>query len=309
MRWEEKQHSSFQEFLMRLTPQIVIESIPRATQANVFRSHKSLPGLIELLDQAVLFHFPNVELKEHVAFAIDLYERGLFQLPFPVTAAAFERDLGPPLNRCGGMMVLSQNNNGTINGISCSEAGDRGKALPIGLVMEATLVKHDDSACDVSTKSTLPIVSDQIIEAMYGRGPAGLETFRHRLINNLVTTMGLIVMLMSKGVATQRIQPSAKLNKARKMRSKPQIRDRYIVTIDMSAARLINNADGSTEDITNHTRGTPRLHWRRGHFRTLARSSAQERIIPVAPCLVGANENAEAVKAKVYQVRQQQKEA
>jgi hypothetical protein len=115
--------------------------------------------------------------------------------------------------------------------------------------------------------------------------------------------MGLVVMLMSKGVSTALVQPSGKLNRAREKRGKPLLRDRYVVTIDLARASHIENEDGSVEDISGHTRGSPRMHWRRGHFRTLYRGAMNERVVPVAPALIGANENADQIRAKAYEVR------
>jgi hypothetical protein len=293
---------------MRITPQIVMESIARNASSGVFRTSEAVActGLRELFDRAVLFHFPDVTLTEHCAFAIDLYERGLFQLPFPVTAIAFERDLGPPLGRRGGMMLLIQSDDGRgISAISCSEVDDGRKetALPIGLVRDASFTKNGDTGVDILEKSTLAIVNDEIVAAMYGPGERGHNILRERLLNNVVNAMALVIMLMSKGVSTELQRPSEKLNKARAKRGKPLIRDRYVVTIDMGDAHRIAQDDGSETDISSHVRGSPRMHWRRGHFRTLYRGTGDERVVPVAPALIGANESADPIRAKTYAVR------
>jgi hypothetical protein len=99
-------------------------------------------------------------------------------------------------------------------------------------------------------------------------------------------------------------QPSEKLNRARAKRGKPPLRERYVVSINLAKSRLIENEDGTVEDITGHVRGSPRMHWRRGHFRTLNRGAGDERIVPIAPALVGANEHAgQIIRPKDYVVR------
>jgi hypothetical protein len=43
------------------------------------------------------------------------------------------------------------------------------------------------------------------------------------------------------------------------------------------------------------TRASPRLHWRRGHYRDLS-GGAKERLIPIPPCIVGSKEAGMVVK-------------
>lgn len=290
---------------MRITPQHVIESIDSLGKSGVFRT-KEIALVRPLLDEAVLFTFPEVgEIAEHCAFAIDLYERGLFTLPFPVTALSFERDLGPPRGRRGGMIVLHMDDERRISAISCSECDDPKdglSAIPVAVVLRAVVGKAGPREGTIQEELTASLVNDKIAAAMFGPGEAGREKMRGRVLNNTVNAMALVVMLMSKGVSTEQIKASDKLNKVRQKRGKPPIRDRYVVKIDAGSTRTIHHADGSTSDITGHERGSPRMHWRRGHFRTLYRGSDEERIVPVAPALIGANGMADGVRAKAYEV-------
>lgn len=290
---------------MRITPQHVIESIDSLSKSDAFRTEE-IALVRPLLDQAVLFTFPDVgAIDEHCAFAIDLYERGLFTLPFPVTALSFERDLGPPLGRRGGMIVLHMDDAKRISAISCSECEDPKdglSAIPVAVVLRAVVAKAGPREGTIQEELTASLVNDKIAAAMFGPGEAGREKMRGRVLNNTVNAMALVVMLMSKGVSTEQIKASDKLNKARAKRGKPPIRDRYVVKIDAGGTRTIHHADGSTSDITGHERGSPRMHWRRGHFRTLYRGSDEERIVPVAPALIGANGMADVVRTKAYEV-------
>ena len=294
---------------MKITPQIVLESIERDRNTNAFRPGPILSAIEPIFDQAVLFSFPQIdliELEAHCEFAVDLYVRGLFRLPFPFTALAFERDLGPPHGRRGGMMILGHHPTGEVMAITCSEVDDQHKvtsAVPIALMDKATFEKDGEHGVKIWESHTVPIVSDVIVRAMYGPGEAGINRMRQRMANNVVNAMGLVVLLMSKGVSTQHVPAPERLNRAREKKGKPLHRDRYVVSIDAAHMRTIYNADGSTDDITGHTRGSPRLHWRRGHYRTLNRGEDGERVIPVAPALIGANEQASDIKAKAYNVR------
>lgn len=290
---------------MRITPTLVLESMDKLNGA--FRPNL-VPMVRNLIGQAVLFTWPDEpgELSEHCAFAIDMYERGLFTLPFPVTALAFERDIGPPHGKRGGMLVLAMDDNGLINTISCSELDEpRGgpKAIPVGVAMRVKVESDGPRRGKIHNDTVASIVTDKIAAAMFGDGEAGREKMRDRLLNNTVNAMALVVMLMSKGVSTDYEPAPERLNKARAKRGKPPIRDRYVVRIDAGSTRTINHADGSTSDITGHARGSPRMHWRRGHFRTIYRGTDAERVVPVAPALIGANETAETVRAKSYEVR------
>lgn len=291
---------------MRITPQAVLDSIDRYRRDGLqpFRPAE-LSASIRILEQAVLFTFPDPgEIAEHCAFAIDLYERGLFRLPFPTTAVAFERDLGPPHGIRGGMFVLIMDDAQRISCISCSEVDDPGRyAIPVGIVLRAKVAKAGPREGTIQEEVSAAVVTDRIASAMFGAGPAGREKMRGRLLNNTVNAMALIVMLMSKGVTTTAVTPSDKLNKARLKRGKPALRESYVVAIDAGRSHVISHDDGSESDITGHTRGSPRMHWRRGHFRTLARGTDAERVVPVAPALVAANEMADAVRAKAYEVR------
>lgn len=292
---------------MRITPTLVLESMDKLAGSAAFRGDL-VPMVRALIGQAVLFTWPDEpgDLAAHCAFAIDLYERGLFTLPFPVTALAFERDLGPPLGKRGGMLVLAMDDAGRINAISCSELDeprDGPTAIPIGIAMRISVESDGPHAGKIHYDVVSSIVSDKIAAAMFGDGEAGREKMRSRLLNNTVNAMALVVMLMSKGVTTDHEPAPDRLNKAREKRGKPPIRDRYTVRIDAEAAYTIGHDDGSSSDITGHVRGAVRMHWRRGHFRTIHRGSDKERVVPVAPALVGANEMADTVRAKSYEVR------
>ena len=297
---------------MKLTPHVVAETIMMMGPRHpTWRTAKALPGLLALIKQAVLFDFGTVHASpEHKDFAVDLYERKLFGLPFPVTAFAFEGTphVNPaiPTQRIGGgMMILHMDEKRGLHAIMCTEQRDEhGRSIggiPIGVVMGAKLSNPTGDSVDI-TEATYPVMSDDIMAMMYGSaGPEGHDLMRQRVCSNLVGCMGMTVMLMSHGVTTERRDAPDKLNKARERKGKPAIRESYVVRLSLGDTYRIATEAGE-ESIAGHVRGSVRMHWRRGHFRTIRRGTDNELVVPVAPALIGANENAEPIR-KAYAVR------
>lgn len=296
---------------MTLTPHIIIETIMEMGPRHpTWRDPEALRRIVGLMQQSVLFDFGMMRpAMEHKAFALDLYERGLFGLPYPVTAFAFDgRPHSNPHiktpNRTGALMLVTERN-GKLSAVMCSERIDQdGRpmgGIPIGVIANAEFENPRDDTADV--EATYPVMSDEIMAMMYGDcGPKGHALMVQRLCSNLVGCMGMTVMLMSKGVTTEHHPAPEKPNKARERKGRPQIAERYVVRIAAGDLRTITTEAGE-ETIAGHVRGSPRLHWRRGHFRTLNRGSGGERVIPVAPAMIGANETAGEVRRKAYEVR------
>lgn len=296
---------------MKVTPHLVAETMLEYRASDMWRSKRGASHVLALVRQATLFDFKDLHpSNEHKDFALDLYERQLFGLPFPVTAFAFEGVPNPSQyiagqRAAGAMMVLSQDEGRRITAIMCSEMRDPdGRslgAIPFAIVLRAKMSDARDSSVKME-EETYPLVDDRMMASMYGSADArGHDTMRNRLCSNLVACMGMTVMLMSKGIETELCAAPAKLNKAREKRGKPCIGDRYTVRIKAGSLYAIADETGE-QDISGHVRGSPRLHWRRGHFRTLHRGSERERVVPVAPSLVGANEAAEPIR-KSYAIR------
>lgn len=297
----------------QITPHLVVETVQSMGAGDPYwRTAKALPGVLALLNQAVLFRFGAMHpSQEHKDFALDLNERALFSLPFPVTAFSFEGAPHPSQHikgtrAAGAMMVVHQDEKRALSAIMCAEARDPDGgfvgAIPIGIIMRAKLANAKDGSVDVS-EETYPLMSDRIMAMMYGdAGERGYGLMRQRLCSNLVGCLGMAVMLMSKGVETELEPAPSRLNAAREKKGKPRINSSYTVRVSVGDMRTIA-LEGGDESISGHTRGAPRLHWRRGHFRTLWRGSENERVVPVAPSLVGANDSAAPIRAKAYEVR------
>lgn len=100
---------------------------------------------------------------------------------------------------------------------------------------------------------------------------------------------GGVVSLMSKNTKTENLAVPAAISRARTSAGKPPIYSFTVVSVPSQP--ILRGPRGSG------THASPRLHWRRGHFRHLSRGA----IIPVAPCLVGSADNGSVEKA--YDVR------
>jgi hypothetical protein len=299
---------------MKLAPHVVLQTMKDMGVSHPFwRDAKALPGIYALIKQAVLFDFGDVHpAQEHEDFALDLYGRGLFTLPFPVTAFGFSGVPNPnpafgtsKQAVAGGMIVVSQDKDSSLSAIMCTEQRNRdGKAMggiPFAIMLRAKFSNPTSGSVDVINEETHPVVSQRVLQLMYeGNAQIVHYTMVNRIALNLVAAMGMTVMLMSKGVSTEHTPAPDKLNKARKIRGKVPIGETYSVRLGIGDKYSISTGAGD-ENIAGHERGSPRMHWRRGHFRTLFRGTDAERVVPVAPALIGANEQAEPIR-KAYAV-------
>lgn len=91
-----------------------------------------------------------------------------------------------------------------------------------------------------------------------------------------------VAALASKSTEQKIIPAPEKLNKARAKKGKPPIYEYRQIKIGRSSDMPHTLSGRSVEG-----RASPRLHWRRGHYRTLSSSIR----VPVAPALVGVSDN------------------
>lgn len=94
--------------------------------------------------------------------------------------------------------------------------------------------------------------------------------------------VGVLALMQDRLVGTEfRPDENARLNKDRAKRGKlPISSDTHVLSLNMGAVRRVARpADGTHE--------SPRLHWRRGHWRLLHRGSEFENQTWVKRCLVG----------------------
>jgi hypothetical protein len=125
--------------------------------------------------------------------------------------------------------------------------------------------------------------------------PVSVEDQQADACRSAGVVAGLVSMLLSKDVIKISIPASDKLNKAREKKGKPCIRDAYEIRLRFGGAQ---NAGASREPINGLGRKSPRMHWRRGHYRKHHLDPG--RLIPIPPCLINASEEAEAILPKDY---------
>ncbi len=104
-------------------------------------------------------------------------------------------------------------------------------------------------------------------------GPQGIAT----------RIAGVLALLQEKLIATQLVaDPAARLNAKRERRGRlPVSGESHVLTINTAALRK------ATRGQQLHRHESPRLHWRRGHWRVLHRFSEFESKSWVRRCLVG----------------------
>jgi hypothetical protein len=85
-------------------------------------------------------------------------------------------------------------------------------------------------------------------------------------------------ILLSKHTTKQHVPAPSDLNKIRLAKGKRPIEDSYVIRLP-AASRTSTGRDDAH-------RKPPRLHWRRGHIRTLPTGS----MVPIAPTIVGAGD-------------------
>lgn len=101
--------------------------------------------------------------------------------------------------------------------------------------------------------------------------------------------LGGTALMMSKDVETTTIPAPVKLNKARARKGRLPIKESRVIKI---RAHARERQEGARRDFTS-----PKMHWRRGHFRKIREGF----IVPVAPTVVGARDGA-IPQPKTYEV-------
>lgn len=293
---------------MKLYPHVIQETTERyAAQKWLFPDTfaATLPAFNRLLQQAVVFDFgEQAPAHEHIHFALEMYERGLFTLPFPVTAFSVMRRSGASLGPDGrqavlpGLIILSMGDP-TGPGMTCTvcsptqdQHGRINGGIPATMGFKVQVRDRDAGAATVEVEA-YPIITHEAMRRMFG----DQDVMTHRVCEAFVNAMGMTVMMMSKGVETVHSPAPDRLNRKRAQKGRPPIGESYTVRIMPEFVRRIALDDGSETDITGYTRKSPRPHWRRGHFRTLPSGS----VIPVLPAIVGLNDN--PVQKPSYELR------
>jgi hypothetical protein len=277
------------ETMMTIYPNVVLETLKGMKYGAFHPGFRELSRPISgLLHQAVAFNFEDIspDLAHH-EFGCDLYRRGMFTLPYPVTAFCYKMDVDGRM--VPGMSVLAMRDQ-ELWGLLCApvpdETGRFVGAIPTILGTEMSVEEHNGHNARFNVRA-YPIIGDDVAAKMWGDDEKQrFVTMDQRMGHAALRAMAYTVMLMSNGIEAIHSPAPSKLNAAREKRGKPPIQDRYTIKLTAGSTRRISLDDGSDTDITGHTRNSPRPHWRRGHFRTLPSG----RVVPVAPSVIGTRE-------------------
>ncbi len=230
--------------------------------------------LAESVPVVPLFDFCSLKepSMEHIQFAGSLVSRNVFRLPYP--SIVLKTSVGGVE---GGMWAY----------MSEVSSGDISYWLFMSFGQEMMFVPFSQGAFRCKD-GDIAHVSETIFSQ--GEDEEGLN-FRYYAGYCMI---GLIASLMSAGVSVQQIDYSAKLNKARAKKGKPPKPTKHVVTINPGARYVPSYAgDG--------LRKAPKPHWRRGHFRRLS----LDRVVPVAPALVGNSLEVSDLGKRMYRTVQQ----
>jgi hypothetical protein len=276
---------------MRATLHRAIETMEKGAFDDLWAEPKDKPWILELTKRARVFDFGTLRpSEEHIDFALELYDKSLFRLPYPITAFHVMADDGH-----GALVVMAQQEPKLMASVVFVNIGPDPKK-PAGL-MPAVLSSENVHASVLSTKKDDYVSRLLLSQSLFRRtmGPGFLDEMVQWSDFCTVQCMGFVAMLMSKGVETTHIPAPTKLNKARAKQKKPPIGERYVVTINLKAVR---HGDGEL----GHTRGSPCPHWRRGHMRRWTTTTGEPRLIPIPPTLVAVREDC-PVATPIYKAK------
>jgi hypothetical protein len=246
------------------------------------------------LKEAVTFEFNDLApTPEHADFGSEMAQRGLLRQPFPATFYSW-RCSGKcsAVLACNPQLVNPGSDSQHAVMITMTEA--RGANGGFWLLPSFAMFLDRDNPMDS------PVPWRSII-----KGPRtsrdGTELTEaeslDRMGRGLRFVLGAASMLIAKDVA-QRVEPAPeRLNAQRAKKGRPPINE--VRTISILAGGAQRYADAGRE-FASHA--SPKMHWRRGHFRTLNRGEEDQRVIPVAPSLVGAKDEARHIVPKEYVV-------
>lgn len=249
-----------------------------------------------LLREAVAFDFTNYgPSEEHVDFGLDLLSRGVFSLPFPTCFFTWRS-----ADRAQGVIVGSNAlayGNPYWSLITVGTCVLDGQVWETGFRVPYQVCLLDKADPMNSSAPIAPVLIGGENRQRNGE-PVGDDVRYARAGQSMRFICGAISMLMSRDVST-RIEPvPMKLNAQRERKGKPPIGEAHVIKVNASVERHYREAG---ERFRTHA--SPKMHWRRGHFRTLHRGDENQRIVPVAPSLVGANDSARVLAPKEYVVR------
>lgn len=249
----------------------------------------------DAVSTAVHFEFASACPKaEHIEFAEQMMEHDLFRLPFETVLFT-----GEPIPKTG-ILAFQYVENGKVNGLmwfTIAPAIDRDGESFSAPLMVAQLDARDHATGDPTHISRGTVDWASITKARHASRKTGKpwddETYNTASEQSFSFIIGGTAMMMSKDVETRTETAPTKLNKRREQQGKPLIRERRVVVIKPERRASYANAAAEFAGL----RSSPKMHWRRGHFRRVR----EDLIVPVAPSIINADVSTKPI-AKQYRV-------
>lgn len=257
-----------------------VESIAGEGLSNYFDVKVWKTARTLLSELAIDFDFRGaVPEASHIEFANDMIDRELFRLPFDVVlyrAHALPETAIVAMQGGGGHRLKFV----TFGPVQFGVGGKGyGPLLTIGLT------EGPCSSARIDWKSVTTITHRS---RKTGRVWAD-EDYQEAADKVLNFILGGTALLMSRDVETTTVPAPDRLNKKRERNGRIPIRESRVVKI---RAHAKDRQERASRDFVS-----PRMHWRRGHFRRVR----EDLIVPVAPTIVGAREGA-VIQPKTYEV-------
>lgn len=245
----------------------------------------------KVLSKAVHFDFGAAwPLPEHVEFGADLLARGIFRLPFPEVFYSSQA-----LKHSSMVATLHVDKDWfELTAASISPALE--KQTQRMFRVPSLVIQCEGESWEAAEFGFGSAQIRGLHHLSDGR-PFSEEDRHDGAMKVLRFLIGATAMMMSRDIEVA-IEPApAKLNAIRTKKGKIAVGERRIIRIKPEHRKAY--ADAATAEREGRS---PRMHLRRGHFRTLRHERfGTERVVPVAPSIVNGNDDARPL-AKTYQV-------
>lgn len=258
-----------------MTPHGVIEDMRTATRLLGSRLDEAFhPGMWESIEfflrHCVHFSFgPAKPLAGHQQFAGEMYDRGLFQLPYP--QVFYTGDASPK----SGFLLMAGKESGLI-GVVLGPA-----FLPDGTALSLPLLGFDVTGDKIETAR---VDWKSLTTGRHASRKTGKtweeEDYQNAVEKALSFALGATCMLMSKDVETRPEPVPERLNRKRAQQGRALVGPRVTVLIRPEKVAAYRQADQDDRE----GRKSPRMHWRRGHFRRVR----EDLVLPIPPTIVNA---------------------
>lgn len=235
-----------------------------------------------LLKGAVTFDFgPYAPPMVHRDFGIELLDRGLFQLPAPMTWFTGET-LGKSIGLCAVPVLTEGDAQAGFDLLACArvEVGKGAYLLPWAL---CRVTRRPDLS---DLKQGVCIQPIYMTNRMKLRDADGIheddDHLRDRLTFFVAWAVGAVPMLTSKDTTLDKRPASTRINEIRAARKRARIGDDYMIRIAPGVAmHYRRTAQQAEADVTASPR---RPHFRRGHLRHYQNGL----VMTLSPTFVGA---------------------